>query len=170
MNLVELKNQIKAEKDRAYSLKTKKAQSKAWTKIRDLEREAIIILYTEANKIQKHSVVGTVAFFRDGQEFIIKTEQYGSLWVSPANDVLAKSWYEHTCCIEYTQGQEVSIEVTIDVDQDRLCLVVVPGKITGGRVNETQYAELCKRDDLAFFKYPTGQMSGLFSNKKSEAV
>jgi hypothetical protein len=168
----QLKEQLKAAKDRAYSLKTKKAQRKAWDRVRDIEREILFGsggLFEQANVYATHSVKGVVKRFYAGcSDVLIETKEYGNLWVNIANDVEAKSWYDHTCCIEYTEGQTVIVECTIEVDSDRLCLYVQAGHVTGGRVNETQYAELCKRDDLAFFKYPNlNGVTGLFSQSKA---
>jgi hypothetical protein len=58
------------------------------------------------------------------------------------------------------------IEIDTEVNHDNLFLQVIPKKMHGGRVNEARYAELCKRDNLAFFKYPKSDgVTGLFATK-----
>lgn len=166
--LTELKELIKIESTKAYNFKTKQARTKAWARVRALSDEACMILYKQASKYGPQSMRGTVKTFNSGNdEFLVETP-YGSMWVSPANDILTKSWYSHTCCIEYTVGQQVIIEFTTEVDTDKYSLRIIPGHISGGTVNETQYAELCKRDDLAFFKYPgKSGVTGLFAQSKA---
>lgn len=163
----ELKEAIELEKSRFYSLKTKKAKEKSRQRIRDLRTKALLEhLYPARDAYATHSVRGTVIDSTGrGDEIAMKTEEYGLLWISPCNDILSKSWYPNTCCVEYSRGQSVVIECDIDVDSDRLCLIVVPKRIYGGTLNEERYNELCKQDNLAFFKYPDGHMSGLFANK-----
>lgn len=38
----------------------------------------------------------------------------------------------------------------------------IAGKIKGGHFDQKKYDELCKQDNLAFFKKPDGSMTGLF--------
>lgn len=164
--LSELKELIKATRDRAHGLKTKKAKEKAWAVARELEREALTLLYAARDEYAIHSVRGTIRWFHAGDDDVAVNTPYGTLYASPTSDVVSKSWYGHTCCVEYTEGQDVILEVDVDVDSDRLCLITIPKRVYGGRLNETQYAELCKRDDLAFFKYPNSAgVTGLFSTK-----
>ncbi len=165
--LSELKDLIKAESSRAYKLKTRRAKQRAWDKVKALRREALdTILYPMSVKHGPQSIKATVRTFHAGDEHFLIDTPYGSMWVSPASDVATKSWYPHTCCIEYTVGQEVVVEIEYEVNYDGLFLQILPGHIYGGRVNETQYAELCKRDDLAFFKYPNSSgVTGLFATK-----
>jgi len=159
---MDLRTQLEAAQKRAYSLKTKKAQTKAFLVVRELRDQILNGLYEQSNKYAKHSVKATVRVAYSGDDSLFDTE-YGSFWISPANDELTKSWYEHTSCIEYTEGQSVVIEFDVEVDSDRLCIYRIPKRVYGGRVNEAQYAELCKRDDLAFFKYPNSTgVTGLF--------
>ncbi len=167
MNLTELKTLIKTESTRAYNLKTKKARSKAWDKVRDLERQALNILYAQRDIYSTQSMKCTVRHFTDGDEHFLVESPYGSLWLSPTSDAVSKSWYSHTCCVQYTKGQTIIVEFEIDVS-DRLSLEIIPKRIHGGTLNETKYAELCQRGNLAFFKYPDGHMSGLFASKKEE--
>ena len=83
---------------------------------------------------------------------------------SPTSDVVSKSWYGFTCCVNYVKGQEVIVEFEVDVDSDRLVLIAVPRRVFGGTLDEAKYAELCKRDNLAFFKYPgSNGVTGLFA-------
>jgi hypothetical protein len=161
MTIAELKQQATQARDKARSLKTKKAQLKAYNLARDFERQAFGKLCDERDKYGKFSFKATVNHFNPKNEHYLVETPYGSMWLSPTADILSKSWYSHTCCIEYTKEQIITVEAQIDANLDRLTLEIIPGKVTGGTVNETQYAELCQRDDLAFFKYPTG-MTGLF--------
>lgn len=166
VKMLNLKIQIKEAEARAYKLKTKKAQTKAWNKIKELSRELWLLLCEERNKYAEHSVKGTVIVDNShcmSEYIMVKTAEYGILHVSPSNDILSKSWYPSMCCVEYAEGQQVIVECDIDFDRngaDRLC--VYPKRVHGGVLNESKYAELCQRDDLAFFKYPDGRMSGLF--------
>lgn len=165
----QLKEALEVAKSKARSLKTKKAQAKAWAKVREIEHEILFGeggLYEQAKPYAVHSVKGTVRRFYAGcEDVLVDTTEYGSMWVSICSDVLTKSWYPHTSCIEFTEGQEVVLEITIEVNSDRLCLNAVPGHISGGKVNEEQYAELCKNTNLAFFKYPNSNgVTGLFAS------
>lgn len=165
--LAELKTQIQAAQDRARSLKTKAAQAKAYAKVRELRSQALDLLYGQRDAFARMSVKGTVLWFHAGDDYVRIETPYGSLLANPTSDEVSKSWYGHTCCVEYTAGQTVILELEVDVDSDRLCLKLIPKRILGGTLNEEQYAELCKRDDLAFFKYPgsTG-VTGLFAQTK----
>lgn len=165
MTFQELKQAIRAESIRARGLKTKKAQQRAWDKVRSLEREVLGMLYEARSKYAPYSIKATVQYFHDGDDHILtRTADGESCWISPTSDEVSKSWYGSTCCVSYSKGQDVVIEIEVDVDSDRLCLIHVPRRVRGGTLNEAKYAELCKRTDLAFFKYPSG-MSGLFSSK-----
>lgn len=158
-----LKDSLKVAETRARSLKTKKAQAKAWEAYREIKREIFRLLCDERNKFARHSVKGIVKTFSAGNDHFLVETPYGSMWVSPTGDALTKSWYAHTCCIEYTVGQEIIIEIEIDLADDGMRLGSFPKRIHGGTVNESQYGELCKKGNLAFFKYPEGHMSGLFA-------
>ena len=166
--LDEIKELIEVETRRADKLKTKKAKIKAWDKVRGLEREACTILYGAVKKYAPQSMKAVVKHFRPGDDHFLVETPYGSMWVSPTGDVLSKSWYPHTCCIEYTVGQEIVLEFHTEVNLDKLFLEIIPGKMYGGRVNETQYTELDKRDDLAFFKHSNSDgVTGLFKQIKA---
>ena len=171
MSTVKLREDLKAAKDRAYSLKTKKAKEKAWTKVREIKRQILIGLYAEREQFAVFSVKGTVVVDNSHcmAEHIGIETSYGLFWVSPANDILSKSWYASTCCVEYQEGQQVIVELEADVNSERLGLFLYPKRVYGGTLNETKYAELCKRDNLAFFKYPElkGGMTGLFASPKA---
>jgi len=164
----QLRTSLKEAKTRAYGLKTKKAQAKAWARVREIEREILTHLYAQRDAYAVHSVKGTVLVDNShcmSEHLIVKTP-YGILHPSPTSDVLSKSWYAHTCCVEYTKGQEVVLELHVDVDSARLCLELIPKRIVGGTLNETKYAELDKRTDLAFFKHSGADgVTGLFSTK-----
>jgi hypothetical protein len=165
-----LREQIKAARQRAYSLKTKKAQRKAWDKVHELERELFRLLCEQRDRYARFSVKGTVISDNShcmSDTFGVDTPN-GIFWVSPTCDELSKSWYSSTCCVEYSKGQEVIIEMEVDVNHDRLTLHAYPKRVYGGILNETKYAELCKKGNLAFFKYPDGHMSGLFAQGRAE--
>lgn len=166
----ELREQISLAEQRARSLKTKKAQQRAWDKVRELKRELFKHLTERRDKYATFSVKGTVIADNShcmAEHFGVDTPN-GIFWISPTCDVLSKSWYASTCCIEYVKGQEVIIEMDVDINwqstADRLC--AYPKRVYGGLLNEEKYAELCKRGNLAFFKYLDGHMSGLFAQPK----
>ncbi len=165
----QLREQIEALKSKGYSLKTKKAQMKCFDKVRELERELFFKLCDQRDKFQNHSVKAIVRWFHEGDDQVALRTPYGTLYGSPTSDVVSKSWYGSTCCVQYQEGQEVIIEIEIDVDMESLYLQLIPKRIYGGILNETKYIDLCKQDNLAFFKYPNGHMSGLFSQKKKGA-
>jgi hypothetical protein len=123
-----------------------------------------MLLYAQRDAYATHSVKATVRWFHAGDDHVCIATPYGTLYANPTSDVVSKSWYGHTCCVEYVEGQELVIEIEVDVDSARLCLELIPRRIYGGTLNETQYTELCKRDDLAFFKYPGSDgVTGLFA-------
>lgn len=169
MNIQDLKMQIEAERSRGYKLKTKKAKEKSWAKVRELKREALNILFEDVKQYEKHSIKGIVKRFHARDDHFLVETSYGSMWLSPTGDENSKSWYASTCCIEYVEGQEIIIEIDTEVNTEKLFLQLIPKRTYGGKVNEEQYAELCKRGNLAFFKYPDGHMSGLFASKKETA-
>jgi hypothetical protein len=161
-----LKEQIAAVRTKARSLKTKAAQQKQYTKARELEHQALMLLFAARDSYAVHSVKGTVRWSHAGQDNFAVSTPYGTLHPSPTSDVLSKSWYGQTCCVEYTEGQQVILEIKVDVDMERLCLEVIPSRVIGGTLNATQYAELDKRTDLAFFKHSNSTgVTGLFASK-----
>jgi hypothetical protein len=173
LSMSTLKQKLNDAKTRAYSLKTKKAQTKAWATVREIEREILSHLYEARNKVARHSIKGTVMrnSSASDDQIPVETAEYGVIWLSPTTDENAKSWYAHTCCIEYSKGQELVIEMECDVSNDGLFLSVHPMESRGGTLNEIQYAELCKRDNLAFFKYPNSNgVTGLFAQPSLKAV
>lgn len=165
--MTNLKEKLSIAREKAKLFKTKKAQTKAWAVVREIEHEILTILYAQRDAFAVHSVKATVCWFHAGDDHIALNTPYGSLYGSPTSDIVSKSWYGSTCCVEYTKGQNVVVEIDVDVDSERLCLMVIPKRIYGGTLNEVQYAELCKRTNLAFFKYPTGGMTGLFAQTKA---
>jgi hypothetical protein len=167
MDLNTLKLEIETAKARARSLKTRRARDKAWNVVRDLRGKALELLYAARDQYATHSVKGVVRWFHEGDDCVsIRTAEYGTLWANPTSDAVSKSWYAGTCCVQYAKDQAVVLEIEIDIDSDRLCLQVIPRRVHGGTLDEARYAELCKRDDLAFFKYPgSNGVTGLFSNK-----
>jgi hypothetical protein len=159
-----LKEQISAAKTKARTLKTRKAQDKAWKTVQELEHQALTILYAQRDAFRTHSVKAKVRWFHACDDYVSLFTPYGTQYGSPTSDVVSKSWYGSACCVEYTEGQEVIVELEVEVDSERLCLQVIPKRIYGGKLNEVQYAELCKNPNLAFFKYPgTDEVTGLFA-------
>lgn len=168
MTTAELRLEIELAKQVAYKRKTKAAQVRAWDKVRHLERQLLDIMYAARDKYATFSFKATV--IADNKHVMsehigVKDVSGKVFWISPCNDILSKSWYASTCCVEYTEGQEVIVEAEVDVCRDSLKLILVPKRLYGGTLNQTKYEELCKKGNLAFFKYPDGRMSGLFSSK-----
>lgn len=158
---MDLREEIKLAETKARNLKTKKAQSKAWDKVRELEHKLFIELCDLRDTYSTFSFKATVISDNKhsmADDIMVKSP-FGTLHLSPTNDVESKSWYPQTCCVEYTNNQTVIVEVTVDVVD--LKLQLFPKQLIGGTLNTSKYEELCKKDDLAFFKYPTG-MTGLF--------
>ena len=162
-SLNEIRAQIETETSRAYHLKTKPAKLKAYDKIRALRAEALEILYHQAAKFGPQAMRCVVKTFNKYDERFLVDTPHGLMWLSPTSDVVSKSWYEHTCCVKYTIGQEIILDFTTEVNDDKLRLEIITGQITGGVIDEAQFAEMDKRDDLAFFKH-TGSdgVCGLF--------
>lgn len=152
---------IKELETKHYNLKTKTAKSKCKDKIDILKRDVNEILYNELNKYGPCSVKGKVLWVDSDGSMYIETV-YGKLYSYVCSDVLSKSWYNNTCCIEYIVGQEVIVNLDFELGKDYTINIVV-GKLVGGKVNEERYQELCKDTKLAFFKYPERGMSGLFA-------
>jgi hypothetical protein len=167
MKHLELREKLKLAKIKALKLKTKRAQNKAWELVRELRRELFLKVSADCSMYQTSAIKGTVLHFSPYSEHFLVSTVFGNMWLSPTADVLTKSWYSHTCCVEYTVGQKIVIEIEHEVKGDDSFICVVPTTIHGGTVNESQYSELCQRDDLAFFKYPDGHMTGLFKQRKS---
>jgi hypothetical protein len=163
MTIQEVKDQIKTLETKAYNLKTKKAEERARVQVNELRGQAFDLLCQVRDRYATFSIKGIVKHWSSGGEYVfIKLSDGEAVFLSPTVDVVAKSWYPSTCCVEYTDDQEVVVEFTTDIDMERLSLVLVPRAIHGGTLNQAKYAELCQRHDLAFFKYPEG-MSGLFA-------
>jgi hypothetical protein len=143
--------------NKAYSFKTKAARSKAWDKVQEL----VDLSYDEVKPIAE-SYNGQVAEFTVTHVFTDSIQCYneklGSYNVSKCNDILSKSWYPETSCIDYTKGQVISVtlfaEVTKHFKHEYQVVGITLTKVVGGVVNESKYAELCKNENLAFFKYP----------------
>src|SRR5271166_2248711 len=101
MTIKELKQLAEHFRTFARSLKTTKAQRKAYDKAREFEREAFFKLCDERDLYGEFSFKAVVKSFRPGSENYLVETPYGSMWLSPTADVLSKSWHSHTCCIEY---------------------------------------------------------------------
>jgi hypothetical protein len=152
---------------KAKSFKTKAAKTKAWDKVR-----ALVNLSYDEVRPTAESYNGQVAEFTVTSVFSDSiqcyNEKFGSYNVSTCNDILSKSWYPETSCIEYVKGQVISTtllaEVTKHFKHEYQVVGITLTKIVGGVVNESKYAELCKNKSLAFFKYPGSEgVSGLFA-------
>jgi len=173
MTLQDIKDRIKLLRKEAYSLKTKAAKQKRWNAVRELERLALDILYSEAAKYGPQSIKVTVKRdYKAGEyaDYFFVDSCFGVMRLSATGDVESKSWYAHTCCMDYDKGMELVLEIDTEVNHDTLSLNIIPKKHRGGRVNGAMYAELCQRDDLAFFKYPNSSgVTGLFKTEKAGA-
>lgn len=158
MSYQELQQKRKELEQKAYSLKTKKAKQKVYAEIHKIVGAILDLLNEEKKQLEGKTFKGVVVSPGDMREFLIRSEELGLVWANPCNAINSKSYYDHTCCVEFTEGSEVTFELYIEVNSDGLNLM--PTKITGGTLNESLYQELCKKK-LAFFKYPKG-LSGLF--------
>jgi len=154
----ELQKMRKEVTSKIYTLKSKKSQKKQRDILRDITIELDAALLEGITPYLKQRHEATVLM--DGADVIAKSE-FGTINLHATNDVLSKSWYESTCCIEFKKGDVVTFEIT--------CLTIIegrvhwiPGKIEGGHLDHQKYKELCKQDNLAFFKKPDGYMTGLF--------
>jgi hypothetical protein len=140
-------------------LKSKVKYNKLRDQLIDLERKyEMEVLQPEADKLEGQWVDATIRTINFNGELWITTE-YGTIWGSIQNDIKSKSWYAETCCIEYVKGQSIKVQLKAKVND--CSIYIEAGKIEGGQVDEIKYAELCKRDDLAFFKRPDNTMTGL---------
>lgn len=120
MDLEQAKQALQAAKDRAYAFKTKKAQDKAWLVVKELRRQILDELYIRAQAYARASMKATVRHFTPRDDHYLVETSVGNMWLSPANDELTKSWYSHTCCVEYTKGQTIVLEYDVEVDTERL--------------------------------------------------
>ena len=166
MNFQAIKESIETESKRFYSLKTNAAKTKSRAKIVALKVQAAELLDKHVNSISGTITKGKVILVdnRDG-DLWIETEEFGRVYASITCSVDSKSWYATTCCVEFERGMEVEFILEASVNFDKSCINLVAKAIKGGRFNAERYAELCQKDNLAFFKYPDGHMSGLFSTK-----
>ena len=157
-----IKEQIKSLELEAYKLKTKQAKLKRYESIKALRNQAIHLLHDEVKAFATHTVKGMVESVGYSQDYLYASTPYGKIMLYQCNDELSKSWYVETCCIEYSKGQEITIEIDIEVNYESLSLNLITKTIRGGQLNESKYSSLCENSNLAFFQYPSG-MSGLFS-------
>lgn len=157
-SITELKQKIKDARTKAYSLKTKKAKDKQFLIIRELTR-----LLNEALLEAIEPYLGArhkATVLMNGTDVLAKSE-FGTIQLYAINDVKSKSWYDTTCCVSFKEGDVVTFEIMHPHATDGQ-LHWIAGKIEGGHFDQQKYDELCKRDDLAFFKKPDGSRSGLF--------
>lgn len=160
MNFESLKIKRQELVDRARSLKTKKAQSRAWRLVSDIEREMHDLVQSHAELVDGTTITGEVR--TSGYEVMVRTA-IGNIMVYGCNDVLSKSWYSETCCVSYERGQQIEGEVFVTEVSWRGYSIGLKN-VKGGSFDDARYLELSQNPNLAFFKYPTG-MSGLFSTK-----
>lgn len=144
---------------KAQALKTKKAQAKAWDKVREIELQMENVISDAWSKVSGRH---TGAVLMSGTDVLVKTE-YGTFNAYACNDVLSKSWHSETCCVSYTRGQKIEFEFSV-INVTHKGADVMITKISGGTLDEALYQELSAKPNLAFFKYPAG-MSGLFATK-----
>jgi len=156
------KSEIRVLEKKLGTLKTKKAIEKIFDKLNLLLREFRIHLMDMADQFGTKTLKGIVESYNKNRGTLrIDLGEWGIVYADNCNDILSKSWYNETCCIDYTDGQEVTVIVEAEAGTDSWYLSVK--RIQGGTLNQNQYAELCDRGGLAFFKYPDGTMSGLFA-------
>lgn len=125
--------------DRANSLKTKKAKSNAWVKVREIERQLADLCKATISPYVGKRLKGTVLY--SGSEVLIKTE-FGTMQLNACNDILSKSWHNSTCCVSYTEGQEVEFELYI-AEYTWKGFESIPYKVTGGVFDQKKYDRLC---------------------------
>lgn len=149
--------------------KTKVARQKNWDKIRHLKREAYPILEKQLEELrsmysEKQEL--TVTYIDRDWIFAENSNFKGDF--KPSHDVNSASWYNETCCIEYTEGQKIKANIIFEIDLDQLKIVYYFKKIEGGILNKEKYLKLRDGDQkLAFFKYNLldgdSSISGLFA-------
>ena len=159
MSYQEMQQKRKELQRKAYSLKTKKAIEKVRAEICEIELAILDLLYEQKKQLEGKTFQGIVASEMSQGEFFIKSEALGTLLANACNATNSKSWYNDTCCVEFSEGSQVTFELYIKVNPDGLELM--PTKISGGTLNESKYQELSKKSNLSFFKYPE-RFSGLF--------
>lgn len=166
MNFQTIKEAIETEIVRFSFLKTKAAKAKNHAKIIALKVQAAEFLDKHVESINGLIVKGKVTLVdtRDG-DLWIDTDEFGHVYANVTSSVDSKSWYATTCCVEFERDMEVEFVLEASVNFDKSCINLVAKSIKGGRFNAERYAELCQQGNLAFFKYPDGNMSGLFSKK-----
>lgn len=151
--------ELNKEKTRLYTLKTKKAIANCRELIADLERCLYGWVTQELDRYGNMSVIAMAT--HDSSDSVLVKTPIGNVWLDACNDIESKSWYNHTSCISYKEGDIVKIEMAPEVCEKTWRVVYRTVKHNGGTLDLEKYDRLCKDDKLAFFKYPTG-MSGLF--------
>ena len=143
---------------RAHSLKTKPAQRKAWSKVREIEDQLEELCRESMAQHEGRRFTGRVMY--SGTEVLVET-QFGTMQANACNDVQSKSWYASTCCVSFERDQ--TIEFTLKhVEYSWRGFSAMLADIVGGKFDAEEYSRLSSKPGLAFFKYPTG-MSGLFA-------
>jgi hypothetical protein len=169
-----LRDNIEEINKKAMSLKTKKAQLKAYDKIHTLERDLFILLRDIAdsknNKMNGRKIKAIVKRDSKSSEddvFVFIPELSQSLFIGKNIDIASKSWHANLSCMEYKENQEIELEITYEVTRDFKQNQIVTydvTKIHGGSIDMVEYSRLCNDSQkYSFFKYP-GQngVSGLF--------
>lgn len=158
LKVIPLKQMRKEAISKIHTLKCKKAKEKQRDILRYITIELNAALLEGITPYLKQRHEATVLM--DGTDVMAKSE-FGTINLYAMNDILSKSWYESTCCVEFKEGDVITFEITcLNITDGRINWIA--GNIEGGHLDQQKYEELCKRDDLAFFKKPDGSMTGLF--------
>lgn len=161
-----LRTEIEALEKRARSLKTKKAQIKAWDAVHRVRHQLCGEYHELAEIFEGKETTCTILWFRpddgDGMAKVDLGDQSKTIYFHACNDVKAKSWYAESSCITYESGQVVKAILKVRASSDGLDFSI--GQIRGGKVDEVKYKELCKNKNRPFFKYPKAKgVTGLFA-------
>ncbi len=165
-DLQTLKTDYKTLCTKMATVKTQRSLNKVLDQKRCVSIQIRDILFEQCEELNKEyadlSITGVVKHVWDNCIVVELTVagQKTTVMASKCNDVLSKSWYDETCCIDYTKGQNVTVKLNFEVTEHHISIAVK--SINGGKVNQEKYEELCKNKHLAFFKYPESDFfSGL---------
>jgi hypothetical protein len=109
-------------------------------------------------------ICAIVAWFdrRDGEGVARSLDRQASYRISAAGIPGKKTWYSHTACVFYVEGQEIELEI-LDEPPYAKCL-------TQGTFDEAKWNSL-DHDRLAFRCDENGKaLCGLFATKRKDAV
>lgn len=152
-------NEIKILKQKLFKTKTKKAQLKIVNQINDLERECYSYFADIADQLDGQHCTGSIRCIDNDQGTGLVTWNDKIVWLNACNAVNACTWFDHTCCVEFNEGQEVQFILRCEPDIDGITFYAT--KVQGGYQNLEKFNELNKNKDLAFVCLK-GQESGLF--------